>query len=106
MPPEYAGARSDLLHGADSTSGHAQSFTCESHRADAGTSLGSTPPHSASPSSSQWRPTRIRGVFHSGMPKRGSACAPGKKTSRVSAIDAVVVEHFEIAISDINELQD
>jgi hypothetical protein len=40
------------------------------------------------------------------MSKRGSACAAGKKTSRVSAIDAVVVERFEIAISNINELRD
>ncbi|MHB1281743.1 MAG: hypothetical protein ACYCYL_11005, partial [Acidithiobacillus sp.] len=36
----------------------------------------------------------------------GSACPPGKKTSRVSATDAVVVERFEIAISNIKELQD
>jgi hypothetical protein len=40
------------------------------------------------------------------MSKRGSACPPGKKTSRVSAIDAVVVERFEIAISNIKELRD
>ncbi|MHB1322216.1 MAG: hypothetical protein ACYCY0_11745, partial [Acidithiobacillus ferrivorans] len=36
----------------------------------------------------------------------GSACPPGKKTSRVSATDAIVVERFEIAISNIKELQD
>jgi hypothetical protein len=40
------------------------------------------------------------------MSKRGSSCPPGKKTSRVSAIDAVVVERFEIAIFNIKELRD
>jgi hypothetical protein len=38
------------------------------------------------------------------MSKRGSACPPGKKTNSLSVIDAVVVERFEIAISNINEL--
>ena len=45
-------------------------------------------------------------VFHPGMSKRGSACPPGEKASHVSAIDAVVVERYEICMSDINKLQD
>ena len=35
------------------------------------------------------------------LPKRGTACPPGKKTICVSATDAVVVERFEIDISNI-----
>ena len=46
------------------------------------------------------------GVFPPRVSKRGSACPPGEKASHVSAIDAVVVERFEIAISNFNKLQD
>lgn len=67
--PDRIRARSDLLHGVDSATGHAQSLTGESHWTETRTRLGAAPPRTVSPDPSQWCPTSIRGVFHPRWPK-------------------------------------